>query len=385
MENNSSFENADYRNSMYEPDYGEQVTTAVTWDLDDIEIGEEVGETLPDPEDLLRGLGIEDDASEPEGEPESESEGEEPACADSIENDEIGVGTFYNSVRLDPEQEKAYLAAAQQGDELSSEILIKSVMGDVYRVAKKHLPRTNQCTITLDDLIQTGMMGAYKAIMKFDLTQDVKFLTYAHNYIVKAIKRDCYKFGRLIKIPETTHIEWANIYKRISAANAAAGRDLSYQELSQELGVPEETVRNILERYVERYVSFDSTVDTGDDGERSIQDVLEEAYDFDETPGGDHFLDKIQGREDREVALDIIQNSLNDKDRFLIRSIYGIDAEGENTEKLTYKQVSEKLYTDFGCSGSNGELPSKQAVDAARKRAVDKLAKLYYNKMASRG
>ena len=81
---------------------------------------------------------------------------------------------------------------------VGSQVLIRSIANKYTKQAY---------SLDVDDLIIEGTIGLYTAIKKYDLSQDVKFTTYATYWIKQAIQRSIYSTDKLIRYPETVEVE----------------------------------------------------------------------------------------------------------------------------------------------------------------------------------
>jgi RNA polymerase primary sigma factor len=81
----------------------------------------------------------------------------------------------------------------------------------VQSIAKKSLGLGHN--LELDDLVQTGVLGLYKAIEKFDDTMDYAFSTYATWWIRQAINREVINTGFMIRLPVHMHEELLKLKK----------------------------------------------------------------------------------------------------------------------------------------------------------------------------
>jgi RNA polymerase primary sigma factor len=139
----------------------------------------------------------------------------------------------------------------------------------VVSVAKKYVNRGVQ----LPDLIQEGNLGLMKAVAKFDYRRGHKFSTYAMWWIRQSVTRAIGDQGRLIRIP--IHMN-GTISKLLSAQRRLSqeyGRDLSAEELADELQMSEQRVRAML-NMVQHPISIDAPV--GEDGDSSVGDFIED-------------------------------------------------------------------------------------------------------------
>ena len=95
-----------------------------------------------------------------------------------------GVNTSTLKV-LSNEEMKSLLLRIQSGDEPARETFIKGNLRLVLSVIQRFSNRKEN----VDDLFQVGCIGLIKAIDNFDLSQNVKFSTYAVPMIIGEIRR----------------------------------------------------------------------------------------------------------------------------------------------------------------------------------------------------
>jgi RNA polymerase primary sigma factor len=170
---------------------------------------------------------------------------------------------------LKSQEETALAIRMENGDEEAKRDLAEANLRLVVSIAKRYVGRG----MLFLDLIQEGNLGLIKAVEKYDHTKGFKFSTYATWWIRQAITRAIADQARTIRIP-VHMVETINKFMRVSRHLLQTfGREPTTEEVSKEMGVTEDKVREIM-KIAQEPVSLETPI--GEEEDSHLGDFIED-------------------------------------------------------------------------------------------------------------
>ncbi len=211
----------------------------------------------------------------------------------------------------------------ERGDLDAKERMINSNLRLVVSQARRYQGHG----LSMEDLVQEGMLGLIRAVEKFDWRRGFKFSTYGTLWIRQAIQRGLQNHGRTIRVPVHVAQRQVKVRKLESELSAKLQREPSDEEIAAVAELPVDEVMELRELN-RAMTSLDQPV--GEDGETAFGELL--ASDAPQP------AEEVVGAErDRRVAELVAE--LPEEERSVIRLRFGLTGD----DPLTLRQTGSQL------------------------------------------
>ena len=172
---------------------------------------------------------------------------------------------------LTNERMRALFPLVHSGDRAAREEFISGNLRLVLSVVQRFAGRGENA----DDLFQVGCIGLIKALDNFDVSQNVRFSTYAVPMIIGEIRRYL-RDNNPIRVSRSLR---DTAYKALQARDALVsrlGREPSVGEIAKEIGLPEEDIVFAMEAIQDPVSLFEPVYNDGGDAIYIIDQVRDQ-------------------------------------------------------------------------------------------------------------
>ncbi|HEY2651749.1 MAG TPA: RNA polymerase sigma factor RpoD/SigA [Solirubrobacteraceae bacterium] len=207
----------------------------------------------------------------------------------------------------------------ERGDLEAKERMINSNLRLVVSQARRYQGHG----LSMEDLVQEGMLGLIRAVEKFDWRRGFKFSTYGTLWIRQAIQRGLQNHGRTIRVPVHVAQRQVKVRKLESELSAKLQREPTDEEIAAVAELPVDEVMELRELN-RAMTSLDQPV--GDDGETALGELLPS-----ELPEP---VEQV-GDADRDRQVNACVEHLPEDERNVIRLRFGLTGDEPRTLRQT--------------------------------------------------
>ena len=192
----------------------------------------------------------------------------------------------------------------------------------VVSIAKNYYLQLKPGSLDLLDLINEGNQGLIKAVERFDVDKGNKFSSYAFWWIRQGISRGFQDKDKLIRLPVHMYEKNHKIYKQIRMLEQSYGRKLTNREISQELNISLEELKEYF-NITNEVLSLDLPLKEDHGKEFMLSDIV--LWDKDTN------VEKNVIKKEEADTLEELLSTLTSKEEQVLRLRFGLDDGRERT------------------------------------------------------
>jgi RNA polymerase primary sigma factor len=245
---------------------------------------------------------------------------------------------------LEPHEEIELAKRIERGDLEAKERLINSNLRLVVSVARKYQGQG----LSMNDLVQEGMLGLIRAAEKFDWRKGFRFSTYATIWIRQALQRGLDNTGRTVRLPAHVAQRARKVERFQRELSVSLGEEPTNDQIAQAAGLDVEEVE-FLRAHERSLASLDAGV--GEDGDTPLGALI--------PVEGEATEDQVARSLERGSVRAALE-SLPVDERTVIHLRFGTGDEGEHSIEQTARRLG---------------VPVREA-RAAEERALRRLASI---------
>ena len=225
-----------------------------------------------------------------------------------------------SKIRILTREEEIKLAESiKAGDPKAIQEMVRRNLKYVVTVANKY----RGLGISFQDLIEEGNIGLIQAAKRFDVSRNVKFITYAVWWIKQAIMHSLAEQSGAVKLPVKQAGKVLKINRRSQQLVQDLEREPSQSELAKSLGYRDEEVNSIMRAY-RSHLSLDSPLKDSED--TLYLDLLESE---DSIPYDDQLM-----QASLNTKVDQLLEDLSEKETLILKMRFGFFGEVKTLEEI---------------------------------------------------
>ncbi|MCC6905287.1 MAG: sigma-70 family RNA polymerase sigma factor [Anaerolineae bacterium] len=267
---------------------------------------------------------------------------EEIDLAKLIENGKAARAALEGSKDLSVSERARHIAHIEQAQE-AREHLGRANTRLVVSIAKRYMGQG----LPFPDLIQEGNVGLMRAVDKYDYTRGNRFSTYATWWIRQAITRALAQKTRTIRIPLHMTERIRQMYRTAQVLEQTLGRRPTPEEIADEMDIPAENVRSMMDAS-QHAIALERPV--GDDGDSEFGDFIEDQDTPEPAEAAAHHL--------LQETIEEVLSELTPRQAHILRLRFGLGG----GEQHTLEEIANK----FGLSRERIRQLEKEALRRLR-------------------
>ena len=223
---------------------------------------------------------------------------------------------------LSKEEEIKLAKAIKKGDPKAIQEMVRRNLKYVVTVANKY----RGFGISLQDLIEEGNIGLIQAAKRFDVSKNVKFITYAVWWIKQAIMHSLAEQSGAVKLPVKQAGKIARFNKKSQQMCQDMEREPTQSEVAKSLGYDNDEINSIMRAY-RSHLSLDTPLKNDD-----YTPYLNLLENQELIPYDDQIM-----RDSLNIKVDQMLENLSERESTILKMRFGFSGEVKTLEDIGQK------------------------------------------------
>lgn len=225
-----------------------------------------------------------------------------------------------SKIKLLSREEEIELAKdIKRGDPKAIQEMVRRNLKYVVTVANKY----RGYGMSFQDLIEEGNIGLIQAAKRFDVSKNVKFITYAVWWIKQAITHSLAEQSGTVKLPVKQAGKVSRFNKKSREMSRDMGREPTQSEVARSLGFDHDEINSIMRAY-RSHLSLDTPPQNDD--QTPYLDLLEN---HDLIPYDDQIM-----RDSLNEKVDQMLEDLSEREATILKMRFGFSGEAKTLEDI---------------------------------------------------
>ena len=166
----------------------------------------------------------------------------------------------------------------------------------------------------MEDLLQEAYFGLVEAVQHYEMSKNVRFMTYAEYWIKQAVQRYLDKCGSTVRIPSHTRQKIARYKKTVQELAQGLDRVPTNHEIADRMNISVELLSE-LKIQMQEVVSLDTPLT--DDSSLALVDTVQANYSLE-----DETIDKIYDEHSKSELWGIVARFTDKRENLIIKEIF---------------------------------------------------------------
>lgn len=166
----------------------------------------------------------------------------------------------------------------------------------------------------MEDLLQEAYFGLVEAVQHYEMSKNVRFMTYAEYWIKQAVQRYLEKCGSAVRMPSHTRQKIACYKKTVQELGQGLGRVPTDNEIADKMHI---SVGLLPELKIQMQGVASLDIPITDDSSLTLADAVRTDYNLE-----DEIIDKIYAERTKSELWGIVARFTSEKENHIIREIF---------------------------------------------------------------